>query len=170
MKVVAWLSALSAFVVVLASFYNKSQEPKPVAFRVGVPLVATPEPPELPVPSLTPATYLARSELLGETVASWYGPKFHGRQMANGKPFNQHALTAAHRTLPFGTKLLVVNKSNDRAVSVEITDRGPYAEFKGVKYFEGDRGLDLSFAAAQVLGMVDAGLADVEIYATVAQR
>jgi hypothetical protein len=92
---------------------------------------------------------------LGETAhsfsgtASWYGPYFHGRQTAMGEIFNQHELTAAHKTLPFGTYLKVRNQNNGRTVVVRINDRGPYI---------GDRSLDLSYAAAQCLGADYVGL------------
>ena len=92
---------------------------------------------------------------LGEThqtlggTASWYGPYFHGRQTATGETFNQHDLTAAHKTLPFGTYLKVRNQINGKTVVVRINDRGPYI---------GDRSLDLSYAAAQCLGAEQPGL------------
>ena len=92
---------------------------------------------------------------LGEThhtfsgTASWYGPYFHGRQTATGEIFNQHDLTAAHKTLPFGTHLKVRNQLNGATVVVRINDRGPYI---------GDRSLDLSYAAAQCLGGDHVGL------------
>ncbi len=74
-------------------------------------------------------------------VASWYGPGFHGRKTANGEKFNQWALTAAHKTLPFGTRVLVTH--GKRSVTVRINDRGPF--IKG-------RSIDLSKAAAQKIG------------------
>lgn len=86
---------------------------------------------------------------LGEThhtfngTASWYGPYFHGRPTATGETFNQNELTAAHKTLPFGTYLQVRNQLNGRTVVVRINDRGPYV---------GERSLDLSYAAALCLG------------------
>ncbi len=92
---------------------------------------------------------------LGETrktfngTASWYGPYFHGRQTATGEVFNQNDLTAAHKTLPFGTYLKVRNQLNGKSVVVRINDRGPYI---------GDRSLDLSYAAAQCLGSAQVGL------------
>jgi rare lipoprotein A len=82
--------------------------------------------------------------------ASWYGPGFHGRQTASGQKFNQNAMTAAHKTLPFGTKLRV--KYGKRSVVVVINDRGP---------FVGDRVLDLSKGAAQKLGLIPAGVGKV---------
>jgi rare lipoprotein A len=76
--------------------------------------------------------------------ASWYGPGFHGRRTANGEVFNSQALTAAHRTLPFGTKVRVVNEKTGRSVVVRNNDRGPFA--KG-------RVIDLAHAAARQIGM-----------------
>ncbi|WP_018617338.1 septal ring lytic transglycosylase RlpA family protein [Segetibacter koreensis] len=87
-------------------------------------------------------------------VASYYADKFQGRKTANGETFRQRKKTAAHRTLPFGTKVTVKNLSNGRTVKVRINDRGPFA--KG-------RIIDLSKKAAKKIGMVDAGVSDVEI-------
>lgn len=86
--------------------------------------------------------------------ASWYGPGFHGNPSASGEPFNQHALTAAHRTLPFGTRVQVTNLDNGRTVVVRINDRGP---------FHGNRIIDLSTAAARILGLVQSGVAPVRL-------
>lgn len=86
--------------------------------------------------------------------ASFYADKFQGRATASGETFNQHRLTAAHRTLPFGTKVKVINLANGRSVKVTINDRGPFA---------GGRILDVSKKAARKLGMIDAGVASVEI-------
>lgn len=80
--------------------------------------------------------------------ASWYGPGFHGRTTANGERFNQGGLTAAHKSLPFGTKLRVTNKRNGRTVVVRINDRGPFVRGKF---------LDLSKGAATRIGMVSSG-------------
>ncbi len=85
-------------------------------------------------------------------IASWYGADFHGRLAADGRPFDMYALTAAHRSLPLGSVVRVLNVENGRFVVVRITDRGPYAP---------GRVLDLSFAAATRLGMVKQGLASV---------
>ena len=87
-------------------------------------------------------------------VASWYGEQFHGRQAANGEIFNMEALTAAHRTMPLGSVVRVVNLSNGRHVHVRITDRGPYVN---------GRILDLSHAAAVQLGMEHGGLTHVQV-------
>ena len=77
-------------------------------------------------------------------VASWYGPGFQGRKTASGERFNTGALTAAHRTLPFGTMVRVSNTKTGRSVMVRINDRGPYV---------GGRVIDLSLAAARSIGM-----------------
>ena len=87
-------------------------------------------------------------------LASWYGPGFHGSPSASGETFNQNAMTAAHRTLPFGTQVLVTNMDNGHSVVVRINDRGPYA---------GDRVIDLSTAAARVLGLIQSGVAPVRL-------
>lgn len=86
-------------------------------------------------------------------TASWYGPKFHGRQTANGEIFDENALTAAHKTLPFNTQLKVTNRMNGRSVVVRINDRGPYI---------GQRSLDLSKAAARCLGSTQPGVVPYE--------
>jgi rare lipoprotein A len=86
--------------------------------------------------------------------ASWYGPGFQGQLTANGERFNTWAHTAAHRSLPFGTKVRVTNLRNGEAVVVRINDRGPYV---------GGRVIDLSKAAAQEIGMVHSGTAPVQL-------
>lgn len=90
----------------------------------------------------------------GTMKASWYGPKFHGKLTANGEIYNQMALTAAHKSLRFGTLLKVTNPRNGRSVIVRINDRGPYIE---------GRDLDLSKAAAIELGMLKKGVGRVKI-------
>ena len=85
-------------------------------------------------------------------LASWYGDKFHGRRTANGERFDMHALTAAHPSLPFGTRLMVRNPDNGREVTVRVNDRGPFA---------GARIIDLSRAAAQAIGLLEAGVGTV---------
>jgi len=87
-------------------------------------------------------------------VSSYYGKKFHGRKTANGEIFNMYKLTAAHRVLPLGTHVRVTNLSNGRWVEVKVNDRGPFIE---------GRILDLSFAAALEIEMVQAGTARVMI-------
>lgn len=86
--------------------------------------------------------------------ASWYGGKFHGRTTANGERYNMNELTAAHKTLPFGTKVRVTNARTGKAVVVRINDRGP---------FVGKRVIDLSRGAAQAVGMINQGVAQVKL-------
>lgn len=89
-----------------------------------------------------------------EGIASWYGPGFAGRLTANGERFDPSALTCAHRTLPFGTRLEVTNLENGRTVVVRVNDRGPYAH---------GRLIDLSAEAARRLGMRASGTARVRV-------
>jgi rare lipoprotein A len=89
-----------------------------------------------------------------EGLASWYGPGFHGRLTSSREVYDQYGFTAAHRTLPLGTWVLVTNTTNGRAVRVYVNDRGPYID---------GRVIDLSFAAAQALDMVQLGTAPVRI-------
>ncbi|GEO05622.1 hypothetical protein AAE02nite_32860 [Adhaeribacter aerolatus] len=86
--------------------------------------------------------------------ASFYSNKFQGKKMANGQPYRKRKLTAAHNTLPFGTKVKVKNQENGRTVKVKITDRGPHSR---------NRILDLSLAAARRLDMVQSGVVPVTI-------
>ncbi|MBK1655796.1 septal ring lytic transglycosylase RlpA family protein [Allochromatium vinosum] len=92
--------------------------------------------------------------LTTEGMASYYGDRFNGRRTASGERFDQGELTAAHRTLEFGTRVLVTNKVNGRSVEVTINDRGPYVH---------GRSIDLSKEAARELGMLGRGVAPVEL-------
>ena len=94
-------------------------------------------------------------------VASWYGPNFHGRTASNGEVYDMYRLTAAHKTLPLPTYARVTHVENGRSVIVKINDRGP---------FSGDRIIDLSFAAALRLGMVNDGTGTVDIQALSAEE
>ena|SRR6478609_5806036 len=87
-------------------------------------------------------------------VASYYADKFDGRQTASGAIFSQNKLTAAHRTLPFGTKVKVTNIGNGKTVKVTINDRGPFVQ---------GRTIDLSKRAAQKIGMLQQGVAQVQL-------
>ena len=104
-----------------------------------------------------PIIPLRKENIIANTFsgkASWYGPGFHGRPTANGEIFNQNALTAAHPSLSFGTKVKVTNLNNGRSVVVRINDRGPYS---------GGRVIDLSAAAARSLKMIRSGVARVKV-------
>ncbi|NQW29130.1 MAG: septal ring lytic transglycosylase RlpA family protein [Ignavibacteria bacterium] len=92
---------------------------------------------------VTVVEYADYSEVV-DGLASWYGPGFHGRRTASGSKYDMHAMTAAHKTLPFGTLLKVVNPLNGKTIIVEVTDRGPFIR---------KRVVDLSYAAAKELGV-----------------
>ena len=94
------------------------------------------------------------TQTLGTGIASYYGRRFQGRRTANGERFDMNALTAAHKTLPFGTKVAVTNPRNGKTVTVRINDRGPYAH---------GRTIDLSRAAAKEIGIVQRGHGKVEL-------
>ncbi len=94
----------------------------------------------------------ARKSLSG--IASYYADRFHGRKTSSGHPYNKTAWTAAHRTLPLGTWVRVINDKNGHSAVVQITDRGPYAK---------NRVIDLSRKAAVALGMTHSGTAPVHL-------
>ncbi|WP_420393311.1 septal ring lytic transglycosylase RlpA family protein [Acuticoccus sp.] len=106
----------------------------------------------LSIPLLFPAPGALAFDSNGE--AAFYGKRFHGRPTASGERFDMHALTAAHRLLPFGTKVKVTNRANGQSVVVRINDRGPFAR---------GRHIDLSRAAAAEIGMIKAGVASVRM-------
>lgn len=116
---------------------------RPAAEPVSVPVKA--EPPKPPAPAVV-------SVSTGQ--ASWYGPGFFGNRTANGEVFRPGTLTAAHRTLPFGTKVRVTNLWNGRSAVVRINDRGP---------FHGARVIDLAHGAASQLGLMVSGVAEVKL-------
>jgi rare lipoprotein A len=94
----------------------------------------------------------AKYQLAG--MATYYADEFHGRTTASGEVYDMHALTAAHRTLPFNTKLRVTNLANGKSVVVRVNDRGP---------FKDDRVIDLSYEAAKQIGLVTDGTAQVRL-------
>lgn len=89
-----------------------------------------------------------------EALTSWYGPGFHGRTTASGTKFDQNAYTCAHKTLPFGTVLVLENPQTKRRVTCVVTDRGPYIR---------GRSLDVSYRVAQELGMVREGVRNIVV-------
>ncbi|MDA1349541.1 MAG: septal ring lytic transglycosylase RlpA family protein, partial [Chloroflexi bacterium] len=105
------------------------------------------------------STYLVLGSSDGyreQGVASWYGDYFHGRRTSSGDTYDMYEMTAAHKTLPLPTYVRVTNLENGRSVVLRINDRGPFIE---------GRIIDLSFVAAQKLGMAERGLARVEVEA-----
>ena len=105
-----------------------------------------------PLPNAREDEFAGRYQLEG--IASWYGGKFQGRLTANGEIFDTNQLTAAHRELPFGTIVRVINTANNRLVVVRINDRGPFVD---------NRVIDLSRAAADIIGLTSAGVAPVKL-------
>jgi rare lipoprotein A len=105
-----------------------------------------------PAPSRVPIEAVVGATESGD--ATWYGREHQGRATASGEPFDMNKLTAAHPTLPFGTQLLVTNVKNGRSVQVRVNDRGPRTP---------GRIIDLSYAAAETLGSVQAGLIPVRV-------
>jgi rare lipoprotein A len=119
---------------------------------------ATATKPAAPAPAVAPAAAPSSNAANAmEGKAAWYGKRFAGRKTASGKIFNPAALTAAHNTLAFGTKVKVTNTKNNKSVTVTITDRGPSTP---------GRIIDVSAAAAGKLGFVRAGTADVKLEIT----
>lgn len=114
---------------------------------VVTPPSGTPSPQRHPAP---PAPIVQGEE----GIASWYGRPYDGRPTASGEIYNMYAMTAAHRTLPFGTRVRVVDLENNRSVVVRINDRGPFVE---------GRIIDLSYAAAQALHMPSTALVRLDI-------
>jgi rare lipoprotein A len=98
------------------------------------------------------ATVGRQGKPLAQGLASWYGPGFHGRRTANGERYDMHALTAAHKTLPFGTKVRVRSVHTGKEVVVRINDRGPYKH---------SRIIDLSLGAISALGLRHRGVTEV---------
>ena len=132
----------------------------PAAKSVALSNVETPgaESETLKKPAAPALPIAVRSVSTGE--ASWYGPGFYGNRTANGELFRPGTLTAAHRTLPFGTKVRVTNLWNGRSAIVRINDRGP---------FHGRRVIDLAHGAASQLGLISSGIAQVKLEVLQAQ-
>ena len=95
-----------------------------------------------------------KNKVVYRGVASYYGPKFHGKLTANGEVFDMYGVTAAHKEIPFNTVVRVTNLDNDKSLILRINDRGPYV---------GNRILDCSYGAAKKLDFINQGTANVEI-------
>ena len=116
--------------------------------------IAEPEPVVVPIPPQPPKPVVPLVISTHSGEASWYGPGFYGNRTANGEVFRPGTMTAAHRTLPFGTRVRVTNLWNGRKAVVRINDRGPFA---------GDRVIDLAHGAASELGLMSSGIAQVRL-------
>lgn len=136
-----------------------------LARRLHRPVEAPAVVPELPASPEVPDTVVdEKYQLTGEAArelerghASWYGAQFHGRRTASGENYDKYALTAAHKTLPFGTIVRVRSLKLGREVDVRINDRGPFSP---------GRVIDVSQAAAEALGLMGAGVAEVSLNVT----
>ena len=116
--------------------------------------IAEPEPVAIPTPPQPPKAVVPLVISTHSGEASWYGPGFYGNRTASGEVFRPGTMTAAHRTLPFGTRVRVTNLWNGRKAVVRINDRGPFA---------GDRVIDLAHGAASELGLTSSGIAQVRL-------
>ena len=116
--------------------------------------IAEPEPAAIPTPPQPPKPVVPLVISTHSGEASWYGPGFYGNRTASGEVFRPGTMTAAHRTLPFGTRVRVTNLWNGRKAVVRINDRGPFA---------GDRVIDLAHGAASELGLTSSGIAQVRL-------
>jgi rare lipoprotein A len=105
-------------------------------------------------PSRVPAPSWPDGRVTQTGIASWYGPGFHGKRTASGVIYDQNDLTAAHQTLPLGTRVIVTNLDNGKSIEVTINDRGPFAK---------QRIIDLSYAAGESLGMIGPGTIPVRL-------
>jgi rare lipoprotein A len=150
-KQIVWVCVVGVTLLGCLSGCSLKQEPVPLAPVPQTHEEAAPAPAPQAIEEATPAGKLQTIQV---GTASWYGPRFHGKETASGETFNQHALTAAHRTLPLGTEVKVTNVETGQSVHVKINDRGPYV--KG-------RHLDLSQAAAKQIGLTKTGVAKVKI-------
>ncbi len=128
----------------------------------AIPAFPTPEDDAVDITTITPPIEQPRPtpaggavvRSLGTGVASYYGRRFHGRRTANGERFNMNAMTAAHKRLPFGTRVRVTNQRNGKSVVVRINDRGPFVR---------GRTIDLSRAAARKIGIIQSGHGRVKL-------
>ena len=148
--------AVCAALVAATSTAIAQTAPAPAA--VTPPPAAAPAAPPAAAPAAAPApapkAAVAPSTGTEQGKLAWYGSKFAGRKTASGQRYDPNALTMAHKTLPFGTRVKVTNVANKRSVEVTVNDRGPK---------QADRIGDVSHAAAKRLGMVRAGVIDAEV-------
>jgi rare lipoprotein A (peptidoglycan hydrolase) len=139
LRIIALSFALSTLTG-LSGCYSLPEEVQPAPLPVAAPVPQVRLPPPAPRPK--------------QELASWYGPGFNGCRTTTGERFNENAMTAASKTLPLGSHVVVTNPQNGRSVEVRINDRGPHVR---------GRTLDLSKRAAQKLGLTKKGVARVEI-------
>jgi rare lipoprotein A len=132
---------------------SSTEKPQTHTFPREIPPIAK-VPSESEVPPIAKIPASPEPTITETGLASWYGSRHHGKRTASGEIFNQDKFTAAHRTLPWGTRVKVTNLANGKSVEVRINDRGPFSQ---------GRIIDLSRAAARSLGMVEQGITTVRI-------
>jgi len=134
---------------------SSTDKPQTHTFPSQTPPIAKgPSFPETEVPPIAKIPTPSQPTMMETGLASWYGSRHHGKRTASGEVFNQNKFTAAHRTLPWGSRVKVTNLTNGKSVEVRINDRGPFTK---------DRIIDVSRAAARSLGMVEQGITTVRI-------
>jgi rare lipoprotein A len=150
-----YLAGVVFFAAVMASGCGgRRVAARPPVSTMPAPTPAEPSASEAKPPSAADANTEHQGEVFEEGNASWYGAPFHGRRASNGEVYDMNKMTAAHRTLPFGTVVRVKNMTNGKTATVRITDRGP---------FVGNRIIDLSFAAAKEIESVGPGVVPVQL-------
>jgi peptidoglycan lytic transglycosylase len=149
--VAARIALALAATVLLSGCLHRHRQPPP-SIPSGIPAPPSPRPSTRPSPRpRAPAPPIVQGE---EGIASWYGPGFNGKSTSSGEIYNMYAMTAAHKTLPFGTMVRVHDLENGQSVTVRINDRGPFVQ---------GRIIDLSYAAAQAMGMNGTALVRLEL-------
>jgi len=144
------MGVVMAVLISATGCLHHHQTPVPSSRNVPPPAGSSTRP-GYPRPPAAPAAPIVQGE---EGIASWYGHPYHGRHSASGEIYNMYDMTAAHRTLPFGTQVRVHDLANGQDVTVRINDRGPFVE---------GRIIDLSYAAAQAMGMTGIACVRLEI-------
>ena len=144
-----------AFFVTLFSAAAFPQTPAPATATAPAAAAAAPAPAATaPAPAATAPAPAAAAAGTESGKIAWYGKKFKGRKTASGEHYNPHAMTMAHKSLPFGTKVKVTNPANGHSVVLRVNDRGPT---------QADRVGDVSAAAAHKLGMVKSGVIEAQL-------
>jgi rare lipoprotein A len=150
-------TSLATAVALVAALISGQALAQQASAPAAAPAAAPAPVPALPAPAAPAATTPAAPAATGDFLTgklAWYGSKFAGRRTASGEAYNPNALTMAHRTLPFGTRVKVTNLANKRSVVLRVNDRGPT---------DPGRIGDVSQAAAKRLGMIRSGVVDAEI-------
>jgi rare lipoprotein A len=151
MKLLSTCAAVAAAVLSLSASHAQQPASAPMVAPAAPAPMAAPAPAPAPAPAAAPAAAAADST---QGKVAHYGAKFNGRKTASGEVFNSNAMTMAHKTLPFGTRVKVTNAANGKSVVVRVNDRGPSSP---------DRVGDLTTGAARKIGMTKAGVVDAKL-------